>query len=163
MSTAALVAGEIVWTPPARLALPRRGTTNCSATAAGPEDRVLVLGRERADLLCAALRRGCRSAIGLVAPERHPDPADVVIAPRVATQEEAFAIADCAHRAMRGAARRGRLVIGLVGASAAGLGRVLMHGLVGYGFTRGRLRARGEGRVLLICDMPPVKLAAGGR
>jgi hypothetical protein len=161
---AASTAAGLVWPPPTRLAASRPENDEIlAAAAAGPEDRVLVLGGERADLLCAALRRGCRSAIGLVAPERHPAPADVVVAPRVTTEADALAVADCARRALRGAARKGRLAIGLVGAGAGSLAQALGRGLLAYGFTRARLRARAEGGVLLLCEMPAGSGVAAGR
>lgn len=138
---------------------PRRGEASTGgddlleAGKAGPDDRVLVVGGERADILCAALRRGCRSAIGIVTPERHPAPADLVLAPRVATAEQAAAVGECARRAMTdGVQRRGRLAIGLLGAGAAALGRTVARLLRNYGFARARLRAGAQGRLMLICE-----------
>ncbi|MCU0502817.1 MAG: hypothetical protein MUC51_13825 [Anaerolineae bacterium] len=141
------------WTPRTHLAYPRpAGDDLLEAAVAGPEDRVVAIGGERADLLCAALHRGCRSAIGMVVAERHPEPADIVVASRVTTQEQALAAAECARRALRGAVRRGRFALGLVGADAASLARSLQWGLVGYGFTRPLLWPRVNGGLLLVCE-----------
>lgn len=149
-------AASLAWPPP--------GPDEALAAAgAGPEDRVLVLGTGGAEVLCAALRRGCRAATGVVAPQRHPEPADVVVAPRVATREEALAVADCARRALRGAACRGRLAIGLAGARIGSLARMIGRVTAAHGFTRARLRARAEGGVLLVCDLAALPGPARGR
>lgn len=144
------------WSPAKRLAVACPANDDLLVIVdAGPEDRVLVLGGDRADLLCAALRRGCRSAVGLVGPQRHPEAADVVIAPRVDTQEEALAVAECAKRALRGAVWRGRLAICIVGTEAWSLARSVGGCLVTYGFTRTQMCARAEGGILLVCELAP--------
>lgn len=147
-------AHRLSWPPSAhRSTAASCGEDLFDAAGAAPNDRVLVVGGERAEILCAALRRGCRSAIGVVAPERHPAPADLVLAPRVATVEQAAAIGECARRAMSDAPqRRGRLALGLIGAGAAALGRTIARRLRDYGFNRARLRAGEAGGVVLVCD-----------
>ena len=51
------------------------------ATKVGSEDRVLIIGSSSVDLLCASVRRGCRSAMGVAVSPRHPEPVEVVLAP----------------------------------------------------------------------------------
>jgi len=118
--------------------------------AAGPEDRVLIIGAPDAELMCDALRHGCRSAVELSAPPRRPEAADIVLAPRVVTKEQAGAIVHCARLALA-AARSGRLAIGL---ATRAMARELTARLRDYGFNRIRLRARAEGDLLLLCRMP---------
>ncbi|MCO6419700.1 hypothetical protein JYK14_26550 [Siccirubricoccus sp. KC 17139] len=117
-----------------------------TAAGAGPKDRVLVIGGRGVDAMCAALRRGCRSVLGLATPQRHPEAADLVVAPRIASAEAADAIAECARRALPAG---GRLALGF---SAAGLARGLAGRLKAYGFARARLRAQAEGGALLLCE-----------
>lgn len=142
-----------------------------AAAAAGPEDRVLVVGgRRRADLLCAALRRGCRSALGVDGPQRRSEPADVVLAPGVASAEEAASVAESAKRALAAAgaagARGGRLALRLLGTGVAALGRDVSRLLLARGFERVRPRARAaSGGPILLYEMrgaprPPSATAA---
>src|SRR5690349_672420 len=79
---------------------PRRAPDLLDEAAAGPGDRVLIIGAPSAELLCGALRHGCRAALEVVGPPAHPEAADVVVAPRVATEAEANAVATCARRAL---------------------------------------------------------------
>ncbi|WP_160123125.1 hypothetical protein [Rhodovarius lipocyclicus] len=132
------------------LVLSRPSPTLLDIAKAGPADRVLVIGGDRLGLLCAALRRGCRSAVAMVAPPHHPDAADLVVAPGVTSAEEAEAVAESARRALPPG---GRLAIGLKGA-AASMGREVGRALQAHGFRRARLRARAEGGVLLTCRVP---------
>ena len=118
-----------------------------------PEDRVLIVGGGSADLLCASLRRGCRAATGVTAPPRHPEPAEVVLAPRVASVEEAAAIARSAHRALAAGARSGRLALALLGAATATVTRHLAGGLRAGGYDRVRVRARARGGLLVTCRL----------
>lgn len=146
----------IAWPPSARL-LPARpaGDDLLAVAAAGPGDRVLVVGGERADLLCAALHRGCRSALGVALPQRHPEPADLVVAPRVASAAEAAPLAECARRALRAGGGPGRLAIGLAWPDPEMLGRSLARALGSCGFTRARRHARAGGGLVLICELSP--------
>jgi hypothetical protein len=121
---------------------------------AGPADRVLIVGAPNAELLCDALRHGCRTALEVVAPPPHPEPADVVVAPRVAGEAEAAAIALCARRALGAGGPGGRLALSLLGHRARALARLLAERLRAFGFARIRLRARTEGGLLLVCLLP---------
>lgn len=123
------------------------------ATAA-PDDRVLIIGALGPDLLCDALRHGCRAALEVVAPPAHPEPADVVIAPGVAGEAAASAVALCAKRALGAGKPDGRLALSLLGRDARTLARRLVDRLRGYGFARIRLRARPNGGLLLVCLLP---------
>ncbi|MBW6400621.1 hypothetical protein KPL78_22370 [Roseomonas sp. HJA6] len=139
--------------PSSRRDTPQAGGIDMlDAADAVPQDRVLVIGGQNAELLCASLRRGCRSAIAVVGPAPLPEPADLVLAPRVATADQAAAIGAQARRAILAGARHGRLAIGLIGAGALALGRAAARRLRDYGFARARLRARAEGGILLLCD-----------
>ena len=111
-----------------------------------PEDRLLLVYRGP-ELLCSALRHGCRSAVSLATPPRHPEPADLVVAEDVASEEQAVAVAESARRAL---GRDGRLALRLR-AGAAGLARGLGARLRACGFTRVRRRAEPDGAVLLLC------------
>ncbi|TCH97473.1 hypothetical protein EJV46_15205 [Roseococcus sp. SYP-B2431] len=113
---------------------------------ARPGDRLLLV-HGGPELLCSALRHGCRSAVSLAAPPRHPEPADLVIAEGVASQAEAVAVAESARRAL---GRGGRLALTLRGA-AAQAARRLVRSLHEYGFSRVRRRAGLDGVVLLLC------------
>lgn len=115
------------------------------AVEAGPADRVMVVGGTTADLLCASIRRGCRGAVGLATAPAHPDPADVVLAPRVSTAEEALGIARSALRALRGSARHGRLVVRLIGQGAQVRARELALALAALGFARIQIGRRAGG------------------
>jgi len=118
------------------------GTRLLDAVAATPADRVLVVGGGTADLLCASIRRGCRAATGVAAAPLHPEPAEVVLAPAVATLAQAEAIAACACRALRHGAPGGRLAIRLLGAEA-GAARALCLRLVALGYAAVRRRPGG--------------------
>lgn len=124
--------------------------------AARPDDRVLIIGAPNADLLCDALRHGCRSALEVVRPPTHPDPAEIVVAPRVASETEAVAIALCAQRALAASGSGGRVALSLLGQAARSLARSLVNRLRAYGFERIRLRAQAEGDLLLVCLLPPL-------
>lgn len=119
---------------------------------AAPRDRVLVIGRSGAELLCASLRRGCRSAVGITGRAPLAEPADLVLAPRVISADQASAVGAQARRAIMAGARQGRLAIGLLGSDALALSRIVARRLRDYGFARARLRARAEGGILLLCD-----------
>jgi hypothetical protein len=122
------------------------------AAEARPDERLLVIGGPHAELLCAALRRGCCSALCIATPQRCSEPADLVLVPRVGTPEEAQSAAACARRALASGATRGRLVMGFAGAGALAICCKAARGLRAYGFTRARLRARAEGGVLVCCE-----------
>ncbi|MBR0653454.1 hypothetical protein [Plastoroseomonas arctica] len=127
---------------------------------AGPEDRVLIVGAASVDLLCDAMRHGCRGAIEAVTPSMHPEPADVVVAPRVATEAEAVAVLTCASRALGQRPQGGRLAVLLPGAPARGIARVITARLHALGFTRIRLRALAEGGLMLVCRRAPTPAAS---
>lgn len=111
-----------------------------------PEDRLLIV-HGGPELLFSALRHGCRSAISVVTPPRHPEAADLVVAEDVASQEDAIAVAECARRAL---GRDGRLALRLrVG--AASVARGLGARLRAYGFSRVR-HQRADGALLLLCQ-----------
>jgi hypothetical protein len=111
-----------------------------------PEDRLLLV-HGGPELLCSALRHGCRSAVSLATPPRHPEPADLMVAQGVASQAEAVAVAESARRAL---GRDGRLALMLKGA-AAKAARSLVRSLHEYGFSRVRRRPGVDGVVLLLC------------
>ncbi|MDB5377666.1 MAG: hypothetical protein JWR00_2112 [Rubritepida sp.] len=113
---------------------------------ARPEDRLLLV-HGGPELLCSALRHGCRSAVSLAVPPRHPEAADLVVAEDVASQAEAVAVAESARRAL---GRDGRLALMLRGA-AAKTARALRLRLHEYGFSRVRRQAGANGAVLLLC------------
>ena len=120
--------------------------------AAGPADRVLIIGATSAELLCEALRHGCRAAQEATLPPLRPEPADVVVAPHIGSEEAGAALASCARRALAASPAGGRLALLLrPGLSARRLARRLRD----YGFERIRLRARAEGDLLLVCRMQP--------
>ncbi|MFC0409116.1 hypothetical protein [Roseomonas elaeocarpi] len=95
------------------------------ATGAGPQDRVLIVGGSGADLLCASVRRGCRSAVGMARPSTHPEPADVVLAPDVRTAEDASSVAASARRALIAGRQGGRLALRLLAGGAPLVGEVV--------------------------------------
>jgi hypothetical protein len=117
------------------------------AVRAGPQDRVLVVGGGSAELLCASIRRGCRSAMGCNLPPLHPAPADAVLAPRVRDAEEAIGIAGCARRALMGG-RHGRLALRLAGQDAAAAARAVARRLAALGYDR--IRCRSIGGAMLV-------------
>jgi hypothetical protein len=119
--------------------------------AAGPDDRVLIIGASDPELLCDAVRHGCRTALEVTEPPAHPEPADIVVAPRVATEAEATAIALCARRALAAGGFGGRLALSFLGRGARTLTLTLAERLRTYGFSRITLRARAEGDLLLVC------------
>ncbi|WP_426956268.1 hypothetical protein [Muricoccus radiodurans] len=124
---------------------------------AGPEDRVVAIGPGGAETLGAALRRGCRAASGLARPTGHPDPADVVVARGIHSEEDALPVLEAGRRALSDGLRGGRLVLSLLG---AGLARRLVARLAERGFTRVQLLPQREGGVLLLCALPaPVRRA----
>jgi hypothetical protein len=131
---------------PSSRRLPAATPSLLGAVRAGSHDRVLVIGApaRAADLMGDAIRRGCRGAAAFAKPPARPEPAEVVVAPRVETAEAALAVAACARRALR---RGGRLVMQSLGAAATGIAGSLKD----YGFDRVRLRARAEGDLLLVC------------
>ncbi|WP_159993840.1 hypothetical protein [Roseomonas sp. 18066] len=124
------------------------------AVDAAREDRVLVLGRPSLALVCASARRGCLAAMGSAVPPAHPDPAEVVLAPRVADAAEAEGIALAARRALRGGARQGRLAMRLMGRGAVARARAVALRLAALGFCQVRVRRAG-GQVLVIGACAP--------
>lgn len=117
--------------------------------AASTEDRVLVVGGTTADLLCASVRRGCRSAIGVSRAPLHPDAAEVVVAPRVASLDQATEIACCARKALSHGTHEGRLAMRLPGIRTLGLAAGLVRQLKALGYARIHLRrARGDSIVV---------------
>lgn len=131
--------------------------------AAGPADRVLILGPPSADLLCEALRHGCRAAQEAAVPPRRPEAADLVVAPHVVSEAAADAVAVCARRALAGSPGGGRLALRLLGVGARALARSMTRRLRDYGFERIRLRAMAEGDLLLVCRMLPASLGHAPR
>lgn len=113
--------------------------------AASTEDRVLVVGGTTADLLCASVRRGCRSAIGVSKAPLHPEAAEVVVAPRVASLDQATEIAFCARKALSHGTHEGRLAMRLLGIKTVSLAGGLVRQLKALGYARVHLRrTRGE-------------------
>jgi len=116
---------------------------------ASTDDRVLVVGGTTADLLCASVRRGCRSAMGVAKAPAHPEAAEVVIAPRVSSLEQAEEIAFCARKAFRNATHEGRLAIRVLGIGALRMARGLAACLKALGYAGIRLRrSKGQGLVV---------------
>lgn len=116
---------------------------------ASAEDRVLVVGGTTADLLCASVRRGCRSAMGVAKAPAHPEAAEVVVAPRVCSLEQAEEIAFCARKALLHGAHEGRLAMRLLGVGTARLAGGLVRRLNALGYAGVRLRrARGDALVV---------------
>ncbi len=107
----------------------------------------MLLVRGGPALLCSALRHGCRTAMTVATPPRHPEPADLVLAPRIETPEEAVEVAASASRALP---RGGRLALLLKGGAVAAV-RGVRRRLHAYGFARVRRRAAADGGVLLLC------------
>jgi hypothetical protein len=135
-------------TAPAPSPMPA-GPTLLEAVGAGPADRVLAVGAGAdAEVICAALRRGCRGAAVHPCPPPHPEPVEVVIAPRVEDEGAALAALACGRRAL-GAG--GRMALRLLGKGAFALARALAAQLRRDGFERVRLRAQAEGDLLLVC------------
>lgn len=132
---------------------PAAGTSLLDEAAAGPDDRVLIVGAPSAELLCDALRHGCRAALEVGVPPKHPEPADVVVAPRVASEDAAAAVALCARRALAESKAGGRLALSLLGSGARAIARPVAERLRSYGFERIRLRARAEGDVVVVCRL----------
>jgi hypothetical protein len=116
---------------------------------ASTDDRVLVVGGTTADLLCASVRRGCRSAMGVAKAPAHPEAAEVVVAPRVCSLEQAEEIAFCARKALLHGTHEGRLAMRLLGIGTARLARVLVTRLNALGYAGVRLR-RGKGDALVV-------------
>lgn len=120
------------------------------AVGAGPADRVLVLGHPGAVTLSDVMRRGCRGVALFAAPPDRPEPAEVVVAPSIRSEEAGRAVAECARQALP---VNGRLALRLIGDGTAALARVLVARLRAYGFDRVRLRGQAES-ALLVCRLP---------
>jgi hypothetical protein len=116
------------------------------AVSAGHEDRVLVIGDAAADTLCDAMRRGCRGGSAFRTAPAHPEPAEVVIAPAIRTEQAGQAVAACAHRALPPG---GRLALRAIGQGALEVARSIAERLRTYGFERVRLRGQAEGALVL--------------
>ena len=141
---------------------PAAGASLLDEAEARPDDRVLIVGAPSAELLCDALRHGCRAALEVNAPPKRPEPVDVVVAPRIASEDAAAAFALCARRALAGSKTGGRLALSLLGARAIALS--VAGRLRSCGFERIRLRAQAGGDVVLVCRLrPPVPVWAGAR
>lgn len=153
-------ASNVVWLPVRHRLVVTQSTAAqlLDEAAAGPDDRVLIVGAPSAELLCEALRHGCRTAQEAAVPPKRPEPADVVVAPRIASEEDAMAVASCARRALADSPRGGRLALLVLGAGARALARSMVGKLRDYGFERIRLRARAEGDLLLVCRMSPAAI-----
>ncbi|MCQ4161491.1 hypothetical protein NON00_16350 [Roseomonas sp. GC11] len=133
------------------------------------EDRVLIIGPRGAGLLCAAIRQGCRSGAEAISPPAHPEPADLVLAPAVASEAAALSVARCAGRALAAGGQGGRLVLALLGQGARALARSARACLRAEGFRQIRLReaVEREGPLLLLGSWPrplpvPVPLPVRG-
>jgi hypothetical protein len=126
------------------------------AAEAGPEDRVMVVGGGAADLLCASIRRGCRAALSVSAPPAHPEPVDVVLAPRVAEGADMLGIARSAMQALRGGASRGRLAMRLLGRGARSRAQALALELAAMGFAAIQIRRPPGGGIVITgqCGRP---------
>ena len=116
---------------------------------ASTDDRVLVVGGTTADLLCASVRRGCRSAMGVAKAPAHPEAAEVVVAPHVCSLEQAEEIAFCARKALLHGAHEGRLAMRLLGVGTVRLARSLVARLNALGYACVRLR-RAKGHTLVV-------------
>lgn len=116
-------------------------------------DRVLVLGLPSIELMCDAVRHGCRGACEALTPPKRPEPADVVVVPRVASAVEALILADCAWKALAASADDGRLALVLSGSDPLVIARSVTERLRAYGFSRIRLSPWIEGQFLLLCNM----------
>ncbi|HEY4252409.1 MAG TPA: hypothetical protein VGM87_14450 [Roseomonas sp.] len=140
---------------PSTRRLPAANPSLLGAVRAGAHDRILVIAASAraADVMGDAIRRGCRAAAAFVSPPAHPEPAEVVVAPRVETTEAGLAVAACARRALR---RGGRLVMRAASAGAAGIVAAIRDD----GFERVRLRAQAEGDLLLVCRRAGMRRAA---
>jgi hypothetical protein len=112
-------------------------------------DRVLVVGGTTADLLCASVRRGCRSAMGVAKAPAHPEAAEVVVAPHVRSLEQAEEIAFCARKALLHGSHEGRLAMRLPCVGTTRLARSLVICLNALGYARVQLR-RTKGHALVV-------------
>lgn len=147
--------GRGAWPPQLRtlLGAPAPDTRLLDAATAGPDDRVLILGAPTAELLCEALRHGCRSALEIAMPPPRPEPADVVVAPALRSAEAAMAVVACARRALGGNPRGGRLALSLAGTGARALAAAIRRQLRAAGFQGIRLAGAGDG-LLLVGRLP---------
>jgi hypothetical protein len=127
---------------------------------ASTDDRVLVVGGTTADLLCASVRRGCRSAMGVAKAPAHPEAAEVVIAPRVSSLEQAEEIAFCARKAFRQGTHEGRLAVRVLGIGAVRLARALASRLTMLGYARVRLRRSKDHGLVVTGRLAAIRSAA---
>ncbi|UPG71416.1 hypothetical protein MVG78_12620 [Roseomonas gilardii subsp. gilardii] len=118
-----------------------------------PHDRVLIIGGGSADLLCAAVRRGCRAAVCLTEPPAHPVAAEVVVAPGLRSEEEALSVARSARRALADATSGGRLALRLLGERARGVALSLVRRLRGQGFRAVHVASGPDGAVVVTCRL----------
>ena len=118
-----------------------------------PHDRVLIIGGGSADLLCATVRRGCRSATCVTDPPAHPVAAEVVVAPRLHSEDEALSVARSARRALAEGTSGGRLALRLLGEKARGVALSLVRRLRGDGFRAVHVASGPDGAVVVTCRL----------
>ncbi|UZO97475.1 Hypothetical protein RMHFA_02386 [Roseomonas mucosa] len=118
-----------------------------------PHDRVLIIGGGSADLLCATVRRGCRSATCVTDPPAHPVAAEVVVAPRLHSEDEALSVARSARHALSEGASGGRLALRLLGEKARGVALSLVRRLRGDGFRAVHVASGPDGAVVVTCRL----------
>ena len=119
-------------------------------------DRVLILGRSCLEVLCEAVRHGCRSASEARTPPKRPEPSDVVVAPRVTSESDALAIAECGQKALIAGGHDGALGLVLVGDHALSIAQSITHRLRDQGFRRIRLKRWVGDQFLLVCNFGPI-------
>lgn len=129
-----------------------------------PHDRVLIIGGSSADLLCATVRRGCRSATCLTDPPAYPAAAEVVVAPHLHSEDEALSVARSARHALADGASGGRLALRLLGEKARSAALSLVRRLRSDGFRAVHAASGPDGAVVVTCRLrtplpgrPPVR------
>ncbi|MBL6082688.1 hypothetical protein JMJ56_32510 [Belnapia sp. T18] len=129
--------------------------TLLDALGVNETDRVLVLGCSCIEVLCDAVRHGCRTASEALTPPKRPEPADVVVAPRVTSEGEAIAIAESGRRALMAGGQGGLLALVLAGAQPLSIAQSISGRLRAFGFRRIRIRRQANGHFLLMCNLRP--------
>ncbi|MBL6081234.1 hypothetical protein JMJ56_24880 [Belnapia sp. T18] len=99
------------------------------------------------------MRHGCRAASEALTPPKRPEPADVVVAPRITSEAEAIAIAESGRRALIANGQGGLLALILAGAQPLSIAQSISGRLRAYGFRRIRLKHQANGQFLLICNL----------
>lgn len=133
--------------------LPTQQPTLLDEIGIRQSDRVLVLGCSCIEVLCDAVRHGCRAASEALTPPKRPEPADVVVAPQVTSEGEAITIAESGRKALIAGGHGGLLALVLAGTQALSIAQSISERLRAYGFRRVRLKRQACGHFLLICNL----------